>query len=814
MRLYQEKITEKKKYTEGAKLSDQQKIGSIKEYCYNIIKRQNSISLMEGCMRQSGTSKIVKHLKGRSYVLIITLVMLSCLICVTAYANEDAESIGTELDEGLLVEDPALSDNVDDSAINEWAVFESEELSTYNPEELPIFESKTDDAAQDILEITENIFTESTNTEASNESTDPVIMDLDTLTESTNTEAFNKSTDVVIMDFDILTESTETSSESADLAKMALEASDEEQLNTLTLDANGGIFYATDSDGNSTGKVIGDTIKVDVNDNPFHFSYDTTAGEHEQLLYMGCTIHGYVLLRDGYVQTGWIVKETGERYPELEDCDLEGPIEQFSGANLYGGSFDIPIEGNHTLVAIWEPAATIILDYNGGTYKSGWIEERRITRSVNWALKVNTQQGESIGAYELPYLEKESYGLIGWTDLTTGVTYKNHEIIHTDHDMTLQAVWGKEVTITLDPGNKRFLENWRFWNKDLKVQDNGTMTSISYAGRSLVTHFSGYWPEDSKGEYYALEWRIKGDNGGTVYGWSDSITLENDIILEAVWSKKVRVDYDYDGGICNYGDPSDSGYENTVASSEYLVFQYNGGSGHFWKDERMKKKGYTFNGWRVKGSTDNHIYHAGDTYDLQEDTTFIAVWSKEDVPDAPKSVTAKNLTDGIKVTWAKVKGTAGYKVYRNNKLIATIDNVQTLEYLDTSTSNGKKYSYRIVAYTVENGNIISGDKSTAAVIYRLKRPTSVTVKNTASSKMTVKWTRNTVATGYQIQYSLKKTFETKETITVKKNTTVSKVINKLKKGKTYYVRVRAYKTVSGKTYYSAWSTKKSMKISK
>ena len=36
----------------------------------------------------------------------------------------------------------------------------------------------------------------------------------------------------------------------------------------------------------------------------------------------------------------------------------------------------------------------------------------------------------------------------------------------------------------------------------------------------------------------------------------------------------------------------------------------------------------------------------------------------------------------------------------------------------------------------------------------------------------------------------------------------------LTKGKTYYVRVRSYKTVSGTKYYSAWSSKKSVKISK
>ena len=42
----------------------------------------------------------------------------------------------------------------------------------------------------------------------------------------------------------------------------------------------------------------------------------------------------------------------------------------------------------------------------------------------------------------------------------------------------------------------------------------------------------------------------------------------------------------------------------------------------------------------------------------------------------------------------------------------------------------------------------------------------------------------------------------------------SQAISGLAKGKTYYVRIRSYKTVSGKNVYSAWSAAKSVKITK
>jgi hypothetical protein len=89
------------------------------------------------------------------------------------------------------------------------------------------------------------------------------------------------------------------------------------------------------------------------------------------------------------------------------------------------------------------------------------------------------------------------------------------------------------------------------------------------------------------------------------------------------------------------------------------------------------------------------------------------------------------------------------------------------------------------------------------------------VTNTKGKKLTISWKKNTVATGYQIQYSTSKTFSSgNKAVTITKNSTTSKTITGLTKGKNYYVRIRIYKSVSGKKYYSGWSTAKNLKISK
>lgn len=182
------------------------------------------------------------------------------------------------------------------------------------------------------------------------------------------------------------------------------------------------------------------------------------------------------------------------------------------------------------------------------------------------------------------------------------------------------------------------------------------------------------------------------------------------------------------------------------------------------------------------------------------------------VPAATASLSAANQATGIKLTWKKVTGANGYKVYRGSTLIKTITSGSTVTFTDTkANTNGTKYTFKVVAKAATGDSTLSKSIST----YRVARPTISSLVNTATRKMTIKWAKNAKATGYQIQYSTGKTFASgTKTITVANASTVSKVVTSLTKGKVYYVRMRTYKTVGSVKYYSVWSAVKSIKISK
>lgn len=86
------------------------------------------------------------------------------------------------------------------------------------------------------------------------------------------------------------------------------------------------------------------------------------------------------------------------------------------------------------------------------------------------------------------------------------------------------------------------------------------------------------------------------------------------------------------------------------------------------------------------------------------------------------------------------------------------------------------------------------------------------VYNGKGRKLKAYWNRNSQVDGYQLQYGTSKNFTGCKTVTLKSNQCTGSVRTGLKKNATYYVRIRTYKRVSGKTYYSDWSKVKSFKV--
>lgn len=172
-------------------------------------------------------------------------------------------------------------------------------------------------------------------------------------------------------------------------------------------------------------------------------------------------------------------------------------------------------------------------------------------------------------------------------------------------------------------------------------------------------------------------------------------------------------------------------------------------------------------------------------------------------------------SNSLKLAWNKPAGATGYQLQRKSgnsyKALAT---VKGTSYTHKSLSAGAGYTYRVRAYrTVGGKNYYSGWAYMTA--YTKPATPNLTGLSATKSGHKIKATWKKVggsASGYQIYWAKDKNFKkvvSKTNVSGQKKTSYTG--KNFTKGKRYYVKVRAYKTVNGNKIYGAWSKVRNVK---
>lgn len=168
-------------------------------------------------------------------------------------------------------------------------------------------------------------------------------------------------------------------------------------------------------------------------------------------------------------------------------------------------------------------------------------------------------------------------------------------------------------------------------------------------------------------------------------------------------------------------------------------------------------------------------------------------------PAKAKISECKNTSDGVFLSWKKVKGAAGYYVYRDGVHILTISSADTTSCYDSSSryeTEGTKHKYQVAAM---KDNRFIGELSKAVSIYLLATQNNFTI-TAGSKKATIKIPSPKKGCKYIIYRSSKPDSGYKKV----GSTTSTYTDKKLKKG-SYYYKVVVCKSFGGKKYYSDYS---------
>ena len=180
----------------------------------------------------------------------------------------------------------------------------------------------------------------------------------------------------------------------------------------------------------------------------------------------------------------------------------------------------------------------------------------------------------------------------------------------------------------------------------------------------------------------------------------------------------------------------------------------------------------------------------------------------------PKPASVKVRSAGvhsIRVSWEKVPRANGYRIYRSSKprgkyvQIKKTTNAKTLSFKDTRRKFNQKYYYKVEAYgTSKDGKKV---QSTASAKVSSKATCGVPklkAKNQGGQTALLSWKKAPGADGYQLYRAAAKKGKYRLTQSFGSKTRTWKS-GQLTPGKTYYYKIRAYRSRGGKTYYSEMS---------
>ena len=142
------------------------------------------------------------------------------------------------------------------------------------------------------------------------------------------------------------------------------------------------------------------------------------------------------------------------------------------------------------------------------------------------------------------------------------------------------------------------------------------------------------------------------------------------------------------------------------------------------------------------------------------------------------------------------------------KPAVTVTGVDESQYVVSYKDNVKVGTATVVVTGV--GDVVGTAEKTFQI--KQNKPDQVTLKTPTTGKshyVKVKWNEED-CDGYQIRYATNSSFKNSKSIYVKDPETLSKTIKNLKKGKRYYVKVRAYNSYEGTKVYGKWSKWKSI----
>ena len=200
-------------------------------------------------------------------------------------------------------------------------------------------------------------------------------------------------------------------------------------------------------------------------------------------------------------------------------------------------------DGAKTLYAIWGEAVTVTLNANEGGYFTEWNEETNAWDKQVQEQSIILEKGSAFDGGGTPTANPGKY-FKGWAyspDATEALQYDSNlnGYFTLTEDITLYAIWGEAVTVTLNAKEGGYFTEWNeetnAWDKQVQEQSIILEKGSAFDG--------GGTPTANPGKYFK-GWAYSPD-ATEVLQYDSNLngyfTLTEDITLYAIWGEAVTV---------------------------------------------------------------------------------------------------------------------------------------------------------------------------------------------------------------------------------------------------------------------------------
>ncbi len=334
--------------------------------------------------------------------------------------------------------------------------------------------------------------------------------------------------------------------------------------------------------------------------------------------------------------------------------------------------------------------------------------------------------------------------------------------------------------------------------------------------------------------YIFCGWSVHADSEEADYQPGESYTADADLKLYAVWKKLTyNIAYNANGGSFADGQPD--------GKKEW-------GKSIAITDKIPKRSGYEFLGWSEDSNAHTADWQPGSLYTTDRDVTFYAVWKQNAAgsnsgnngnqsgskpgdngnqpgnadqtenpgkPPAGSSKAAQTI-QAPKGSYTVAYGTKPFslkaKASGGGKLTYTSSNPKAVKVSSTGKITIKNYGKATITIKAAE---TAGYKAASRNITVKVIPKKASLKKASASgsrRAAISWKKDKTVTGYELYLSLKKNFKSETFKRTYKAKQTNVTLTGLKKGKTYFIKIRSYKKIGKQNYYSQYSKVKKVKI--